>query len=118
VEVVPPVEVVVAELLVVAEVAVAEVVVLVEEELVVDDVVRVDVVAVVDVVEVWWHWRDASCATVEAAWLRLDWTVLLTVGGRFATAPSSLPLAIEAAPQLPAATPVDTSSRWLLRLAA
>ena len=92
-------------LLVVVEVGVLAVVVLVE---VVVGVVELEMVGVV--VEFVRHSRAASVARVLAPWLRFACKVLLTDGGRLATALLNFETAFVAASQLWALTADETAS--------
>jgi hypothetical protein len=72
-------------------------------------VVAVLLVGVV-VLVVWWQSLAASVLTVDAPWLRLARSVLLTVPGRLLTALLNACEAFEAAPQLPEPTAAPTWS--------
>ncbi len=110
--VVVEVEVVVVEVL--------EVVGDVVEDVVVEDVVVGvlvdDVVAGVGVVVAWCRRQSlaASCAIVEAPWLRLPRSVGLSVAGRFWTSLPRAALALTAAPQSPDSTAELISFPWPL----
>jgi hypothetical protein len=79
---------------------------------VVEDEVVVWVDVVVDVC--WRHSSAASLAIVDAPWLRLLFSVGLTVAGRFWTSLLRAALALIAAPQLPDSTAAVISLPWPL----